>query len=378
MNFDSVLEAKKFFRFTGPPEHWLTAIKYMTWGLNQGLKDQWAKIRSGDIFFIHSTGAQHSAFKNAKPGIIGLGVIGPDFSVKKSLLWFEEVLTHENKWPFLVPLSEIYLFSKLPYVNAWENPDPQNIDDTAKLIDLLLNNYIPLTQILGFPWMGSFSSVRPEVAEKILFDKKPLYRYTADEASERIQRKPALDIKQTIDNRQFEKINSATEALRYADTLEFFDKVEKRIIREPTSQYVRDNELLELANSTHSSVLQQLIDLFKKHGYDTLRGHRSIDLFAHDKKTAFIFEVKRTENRNFRSQARKGLAQLFEYEYFDVQKFAQDNNLILAQKHKLIVPSQTPQDTRYVEFINSLKVGIAMVGKNNLKPVGEDFGFSQI
>lgn len=378
MDATSVLKAKNFFRFTGPPEHWLTAVKYMTWGLNQGLKDEWAKLRSGDIFFIHSTGAQHSAFKNAKSGIIGLGVIGPDFSEKKSLLWFEEALTHENKWPFLVPLSEIYLFSKLPSVNAWENPDPQNIDATAELIDLLLSNYMPLTQIPGFPWMGSFSSVRPEVAEKILFDKKPLYRYSTDEVPERIQGEPTLDIKQTIDNRQFEKINSATEALRYADTLEFFDKVENRIIREPTSQYVRDNELLELANSTHRSVLQQLIDLFKKHGYDTLRGRKSIDLFAHDEKKAFIFEVKSTENRNFRSQARKGIAQLFEYEYFDVEKFANDNNLIFDQKHKLIVPSQTPKDTRYVEFINTLKIGVAMVDRDNLKPVGTDFGFSKL
>lgn len=378
MDTTSVLKAKNFFRFTGPPEHWLTAVKYMTWGLNHDRKAEWAKLRSGDIFFIHSTGSQHSAFKNAKPGIIGLGVIGPDFSVKKSLLWYEEVRTRKNIWPFLVPLSEIYLFTKLPPVSTWENPSPGNIDATTKLVNFLLENSIPLSQIPGFPWMGSFSSVRPEVAEKILFDKKPLYRYTADEVSERMQEEPTLDIKQTIDNRRFEKINSATEALRYADTLEFFDKVENRIIREPTSQYVRDNELLELANSTHGSVLQQLIDLFKKHGYDTLRGRKSIDLFAHDEKKAFIFEVKSTENRNFRSQARKGIAQLFEYEYFDVQKFAEDNKLIFDQKHKLIVPSQTPKDRRYVEFINSLKIGVAMVNEDNLKPVGVDFGFSSL
>ncbi len=378
MDITSVLKAKNFFRFTGPPEHWLTAVKYMTWGLNRNRKEEWAKLRSGDIFFIHSTGSQHSAFKNAKSGIIGLGVIGPDFSIKKSLLWFDEVRTNKNTWPFLIPLSEIYLFSKLPPVNTWENPSPRNIDTTTKLINLLLENSIPLSQIPGFPWMGSFSGVKSEVANKILFDKKPLYPYTAFEELKESEVDQTYNIGRTIDKRQFEKINSATEALRYADTLEFIDKVESRVIREPTSQYVRDNELLDLANSTHSSILQQLIDLFQKHGYDTLRGHKSIDLFAHNKNSAFIFEVKSNENRNFRSQARKGIAQLFEYEYFDVQKFAEDNNLVFDQKHKLIVPSQTPKDTRYVEFINSLKIGVAMAGEDNLKPVGTDFGFSKI
>ena len=62
--------------------------------------------------------------------------------------------------------------------------------------------------------------------------------------------------------------------------------------------------------------------------------------------------------------------------YFDVQKFAEDNSFTFEQKHKLIVPSQTPQDTRYVDFINSLKIGVAMVQDNGLTPIGTDLGFS--
>ena len=84
MNLETVLQSKSFFRFTGPPEHWLTAIKYMTWGLVEDLRDRWARIRPGDIFFIHST--QKSAFRNARSGIIGLGVIGPGFSEKQNPL----------------------------------------------------------------------------------------------------------------------------------------------------------------------------------------------------------------------------------------------------------------------------------------------------
>lgn len=372
MDTDSILKAKNLFRFTGPPEHWLTAVKYMTWGLEEHLRDKWLKLRPGDIFFIHST--RNSTFKNARSGVIGLGVVGPDFSEKKNPLWFYETANHVNRWPLLVPLSEIYLFSELPSPVSWDNPTNQNISATEKLIDLLLRNYIPLNQIPHFPQMGSFSSVRPEVANKILFDKRPLYLYSEYKEQEKLKESVG-EVKSDSVGRQLDEIKNASEALRYTDTLKVFDSVKTRVIREPTSQYIRDNELLDRANLVHQTILQQLIDIFRKHGYDT-RSSRTVDLFAHNNKNAFLFEVKSTENSNFRTQARKGIAQLFEYEYFDVQKFAQDNNLIFDQKHKLIIPSQTPKDERYIAFINNLKIGVAMVGEDNLKPVGTDFGFS--
>lgn len=375
MDTRPILKAKNLFRFTGPPEHWLTAIKYMTWGLEEHLRAQWVKIRPGDIFFIHST--RNSAFKNAKSGIIGLGVVGPDFSEKKNPLWFFETANNVNKWPLLVPLSEVYLFSELPSPSSWENPTTRNLTQTERLIDLLLKNYIPLSQIPGFPQMGSFSSVRAEVADQILLDKRPLYMYAEFEDFEESKLKSFADVKVEDVSRKFEEVKNVTEALRYTDTLKIFDTVSRRVIREPTSQYIRDNELLELANQTHQTILQQLIELFKKHGYIT-RSSPKVDLFAHNDKRAFVFEVKSTENRNFRTQARKGIAQLLEYEYFEVQKFAGDNKLMFDEKHKLIIPSQIPKDSRYVEFINSLKIGIAMVGENNLKPIGTDLGFSRI
>jgi len=375
MDLNAVLGAKSFFRFTGPPEHWLTAVKYMTWGLEEELRPRWFKIRPGDIFFIHST--QNSAFKNSKSGIIGLGVVGSDFSEKKNPLWFYETFKKVNRWPLLIPLSEIYLFSELPHPNSWDNPSPHNIDKTTTLINLLLTNYIPLSQIHGFPQMGSFSSVRQDVANRILLDKRPLYLYTGYEEVGFAQIESTLDIKTERIDRQSDQIKNASEALRYVDTLKIFDSVKTRIIKEPVSQYMRDNEILDRANAMHSSILQQLIDLFRKHGYET-RSSRTVDLFAHNEKKAFLFEVKSTENSNFRLQARKGIAQLLEYDFFDVEKFANDNKLIFNDRHKLIIPSRFPSDIRYVDFINSLNIGVALSEKDHLEPVGKDFGFSSI
>src|SRR5882724_13529960 len=124
MDFSAGLNQKQFFRFTGPPEHWLTAVKYFTWGLEAHLEDRWKKIQTGDIFFIHSTGSQNSAFKNAASGIIGIGVVGFDFSKKGDYLWRYEIENKVNRWPLLVPLTEVYLFGELPDPATWESPTP--------------------------------------------------------------------------------------------------------------------------------------------------------------------------------------------------------------------------------------------------------------
>jgi hypothetical protein len=367
MDFSPSLGAKNIFRFTGPPENWLTAIKFMTWGLENKYLDRWKEIQTGDIFFIHSTGPQTSLFKNAKSGIIGLGVVGSNFSIKDKYLWIHEHKDKINKWPLLVPFSEIYLFSKLPDPVSWKAPDLDNIEDSGKLVSALLQNYIPLSEINGFPQMGSFSAVSREAAKQILFDKRPLYVYSSN----------SLDNLTAPKSTKLEIINNAAESMRYADTLQVFDNIEARIIREKTSVYSRNNELLSKAEKVHYTILQSLIDIFRSKGYDT-RFNKFVDLFAYNKDRSYLFEIKSTENTNFRSQARKGLIQLFEYDYFEVRKFVSDKKLSFKEKYNILVPSKQPSDGNYVNFINDFKVGVALVENETLKPVGKDFGFSQV
>lgn len=367
MDFTPSLNAKNLFRFTGPPENWLTAIKFMTWGLTNNYLDRWKEIQTGDVFLIHSTGPQTSLFKNAKSGIIGFGVVGSNFSIKKDYLWIHEYKDKINKWPLLVPFSEIYLFSQLPDPTSWEAPGLSNIKDSERLVSVLLQSYIPLSQITGFPQMGSFSSVSREVAQQILYDKRPLHVYSNE----------ALDSLVVSKSTKLEKINSASESMRYADTLQVFDNIKARVIKEKSSVYHWNNELLSKAEEIHCTILQNLIKLFQKKGYDTL-SNKFVDLFAHNKDKSYLLEIKSTENANFRSQARKGLIQLYEYDYFEVRKFINDKKLSFKEKYNILVPSKQPRDDCYINFINDLSIGVALVENESLNPVGKDFGFSQI
>lgn len=369
MDFNSALSAKKFYRFTGPPEHWLTALKYWTWGLEEKRRKDWEKIQTGDVFFIHSTANSSSAFSNASSGIIGIGVVGFDFSVKSNPLWHYEFKHNVNKWPLLVPLTEIYLFSELPDPVHWESPEPKNDIATQKLIDQLLKNKIPISSIKGFPQMGSFSSVRPEVAQQILFQKRPLYLYSGHSYRGIIknEEKPSDMV----------EVRNATETLRSAATLRFIDDIKKRLIIKPYSHVTRDNNILARAELSHYTILEELITIFRERGYATL-SNKHVDLFAHNEKQSFLFEVKSTENRNFRTQMRKGIVQLLEYDFFEVNKFKTEKKVSFENQYNLIVPSLEPQDNSYIRFINSLDLGVAVVENKSIKPVGKDFGFSRI
>ena len=366
MDFTPSLNAKEFFRLTGPPENWLTAIKYMTWGLEEQHRPSWSRIQPGDVFFIHSTGT--SRFNNARPGIIGLGVIGSNFNIKENFLWMEEFETQTNRWPLLVPFSEIYLFSELPSLNLWEAPTLANTERTKNLIDILLSKYIPLNQIPGFPVMGSMSRVtNEEVVGRILHDERPLHVYASQEESNIFTTKPT----------QLTKIENASEALRYAETLSVFDSIKARMVNEAPGIYQKDNEMLARAETVHSSILQNLLDLFKSRGYDT-RSNRFVDLFAYNDRKSFLIEVKSTENKNFRSQARKGIVQLLENDYFDISRFKEEQNLRLEEKYRILVPSRMPEDENYIAFMNKLEVGIGLVQKDKLVSVGSDFGLSSV
>lgn len=358
----SSLELKQFYRFTGPPENWLTAIKHMTWGLEERHRKKWETIQSGDIFFIHSTGATSSLFKNAKSGIIGLGVVGSDFTVKDNFLWTEELKSKINKWPLLIPLAEIYLFSPLPELDKWSSPNLDNIEQTKNLINILLSNYIPLSEVKGFPQMGSFSTVSDSVAKTILYSSRSLYVFEGDQQ---------VNIS-GLDRINLTPINNSSDIFRYAETLKLFDFINEKIVGVKNKTYIKDNELLAKAEIIHASILQQLIEFFKKRGFKTL-SNRHVDLYAHDEESSFLVEVKSVANKNFRSQARKGLIQLLEYDYFEVEKYIKDNNYTFSKRANILVPSVEPKDEQYISFINKLDIGIALINNDILSPIGRDY-----
>ena len=216
--------------------------------------------------------------------------------------------------------------------------------------------------------MGSFSKVSDGVAEQILSMKRPLFLLSGH--SER-----GTQFRE--EKSGFMEVKNADDTLRHAGSLRYLDEINERIIKKPYSLVERDNDILARAEAAHHSITQKLINIFRSKGYSTL-SNKFVDLFVHDEKKSLLFEVKSTENRNFRSQARKGIVQLYEYDYFEIQKYNKEKHLTFDKQYKILEPSKQPSDSKYIEFINSLELGIAIVKEDSLAPIGKDFGFSYI
>ncbi|MFA5168119.1 MAG: hypothetical protein WC530_06280 [Candidatus Omnitrophota bacterium] len=360
---------RNFFRFTGPPENWLTAIKFMTWGLEEKYLDRWKKIKSGDVFLMHSTIESLFGAKT-KSSVVGLGVVGGKFRRKDDYLWIQEIRGKVNRWPLLVPFSEIYLFSEVPPAHTWEAPGTVDDSKIPQLIAALLLNAIPIKSFgEKFPVMGSWSGVRNELIDELFSKGQPsLY--------EEFYNNPYNDTEGEVS--EFQKVQKAEETLRNIPTLKFLggDKVKVRKIKDDKSSFERDNALLERAEESHADVLQAAIDFFQKFGFDTW-SNQHVDLLAESEEQAFLVEVKSTLSRNFRTQARRAVGQLFEYEHFDIRSHFEK-----AQKDKkiskVLMVTNNPSDSEYTRFLNTLKIGLAWPKGTRISAAGDPGELTQL
>lgn len=362
MNLDPI-QNKEFYKFTGPPENWVTAIKFMTWGLEDKYRDRWAKIMPGDIFLMHST-STGTKVRGAASAVIGFGVVGANPTIKTGPLWLQEIENKENKWPLLVPFSEIYLFSPYFEKNVVPEPTTHNMPQVAAASLEILKNSIPLSRLEGFPQMGSFSSVRPAVVAQIFKNVSSMFVIGSKSLSNDYVPTPLL------------KLDDVKEQGRYGTSLQTLDFVKTKSFKAKGSSYTKDPVLLERADNAHQITVEKLMNLFRGLGYETYF-NKHVDLFATNGDKSFLFEVKSNENKNFLPQARKGIVQLFEYEYFEIEKFHTENK-IAAKPFKNLTFSQAPTNTDYAQFMNSLDLGISYFDQNKLKAFGQDIGISAL
>lgn len=350
------LSERQLYKFTGPPENWLTAIKFMTWGLEQKYLSRWKQIEPGDIFLMHST-STNTLVKGAPSSVIGFGVVSSEFRRKDSPLWLQEIERHENIWPLLVPFSEIYLFSEIRPPEALASPTGSNNEIIIEEAKELLADAARLP--IGFPQMGSFSSVKPDIIVKILEEVGRFYLYRSQESSGENYVKPAI----------LKEVSKPEDILRKPVSLENLDVVKKKTIKLGSANFVKDMQTLERAETAHHETLSKLLNLLKSRGYTTY-SNKHVDLFALRGNESHLFEVKSFNQKNFRSQSRKGIVQLFEYEYFEIRKFFEDKNENLVPSKSLIY-SQSPTDTNYISFINNLKMSAGYFTGDKLEASGQ-------
>lgn len=366
MNIISQKDIKAIYRVTGTPENFLTALKYLVWGFNLENEHQWKKLLPGDIIFFHSKSSDSFFIKRPPSCIVGFGVVGNNFFEDSTPLWIDEKLSGK-KYPFRFGFSEIYLFSNVIISEEWDSTTLEKAEITKQVLLKLIEAAIPLSDLAGFPIMGSYSTIQnPNVRKELLASERKLAFYEGEVAIDEITKSSEL-----------KEINKTEEALRYSTSLTVFDDIKERIIKDSGGTYTRNVELLAKAEKAHFNIISKLISLFDGKGY-SMRINNHIDLYSFNKTNSFLIEAKSIENRNFKKQSRKGIVQLFEYNYFDIQKYKKEYNLSFSNEVSLLATSDEPRDREYVGFINSLDIKTLAVKGENIIQYGDSFDLNSL
>lgn len=366
MNILSQANIKAIYRVTGTPENFLTALKFKVWGFNKENEKHWKKLLPGDIIFFHSKGTDSKFIKRPQSCILGFGVVGNNFFEDSKPLWIDEKIDNKS-YPFKFSFSEVYLFTNIKINNDWDSTSLDKFEVTHQVILKLLEAAIPLSDLDGFPHMGSYSGIQSQQIKRALLDSSKKITFYEGDQNKDILSKTA----------ELKELNSEAETLRYGTTLTIFDDIKERILEEPSAQYGYNAESLAKAEKAHFDIVSHLRLLFANKGY-RVYSNNHVDLFAFKKDNSLLVEAKSIENRNFKSQSRKGIVQLFEYNYFEIAKFKNDNDLVFANETSLLATSDEPRDSEYIKFINSLDIKTIAVKNKSIINYGESVNINAL
>jgi len=104
---------------------------------------------------------------------------------------------------------------------------------------------------------------------------------------------------------------------------------------------------LEKAHSSHKSLLNKLGSTIIENGYEA-KDNSQVDLYASIEDDLWVFEVKSTNETNYLSQVRHGIAQLYEYRY---RYFEKKRNVKLCLVVQTIPPEQISWLTEYLQTL---------------------------
>ena len=378
MRLGALRDLKAIYRVTGTPENYLTALRSSTWGFKDDpkLRKYWANLQPGDIIFFHA--AQKSEFLKARDldsRVVGFGVVGNNFFEGREPLWIEEFNERRVIYPWRFHFSEIYLFADIPALGDWDSQNHSKHENTCALIKRMLDAGIPLREMPAFPRMSSYSPILDEDTKSALLNStRGLYAYRTREEEE-----DSLPSKHT----EIREVTCDEDMVRNSTTLLEFDDIKDRVIRADDGKREIDVEKLRVANRSHTEILRQLRRIFGDRGYTCHQSNR-IDMLAisPDQSRSILVEAKSIESANFLPQAKKGIVQLFEYNYFEVAAYKRNHGIQPATEHQLLALSRGPGPSQYAQdylgFINSLKIRAAAVQDGAIQPLGDLAGAEEL
>jgi len=230
------------WRFTGPPENWITAFRINNWALNENNKSLWEnKIKPGDTVIFHST--KKSEFSNKTQSVvIGFGYVGKPLYEKNELWWLQEVRDNKNYWPYVVPLKEVYLFSDVENIDFNTSIQDKEEEQIASEIETLIKKGVAISSlneqarkedpsVPQFPVNGSASGINTIYEDLILEQDRDFIAKSETQDTEILEKKLAESFDERLASLSKEEVLNQAKIFNNSDAEAYTVKYGKKRVR---------------------------------------------------------------------------------------------------------------------------------------------------
>ncbi|MCU4740536.1 AAA family ATPase [Natronoglomus mannanivorans] len=158
------------YKFTAPPDYWLTTVRYGSISFEEPDRDRWDEIEEGDVAILHSRANPSSDDLAGQPGcLIGVGILGTKFELDEP--WWRDEYDNEDTFPLRVTFDRLCLTGAVDEIDTTSPITDKRPDDIDRESAALTENGLPIdraneickhTSDTAFPAQGRFGTFRTD------------------------------------------------------------------------------------------------------------------------------------------------------------------------------------------------------------------------
>jgi len=131
------------YKFTAPPDYWLTAVEFASLSFEERHRDQWNQLQDGDVVLLHSRAEPANPdLDSQQSGLIGVGILGETFEKADSWWWDEH--RGEKAFPMVATVDRLFLTGKRDGLDISRGITDKEPSEIEREMGVLTTNCLPI------------------------------------------------------------------------------------------------------------------------------------------------------------------------------------------------------------------------------------------
>ncbi|SEP19291.1 AAA domain (dynein-related subfamily) [Halogranum amylolyticum] len=139
------------YKFTAPPDYWLTAYEYTALAFEDADRETWDRIENGDIILFHSTAQPGwEAVDEQNAGLIGAGIVRTKtMKPVETQWWYDERQgrPRDDSFPYLVTFERLFGTGSFTHIDFEANIFAKSSERVSTELQALTSDALPFAAV---------------------------------------------------------------------------------------------------------------------------------------------------------------------------------------------------------------------------------------